>query len=117
MGGDICLARQQQTTLPSTSATDTARGDKLRGRDLGRRCSATGLYSFSRPNLACRADKKVDLISDWPRIVVLPGPLLIQRGTSTRRVGFHTECKLVAIGIDDIKVPRTIIELGRQKAA
>jgi hypothetical protein len=29
----ICLARQQQTTLPSTSGTDTARGDKLHSRD------------------------------------------------------------------------------------
>ena len=71
MGGDICLARQQQATLPSTSATDTARSDKLRGRDLGRRCSATGLYSFSRPDLACRADKKVDLIIDWPAFCLL----------------------------------------------
>ena len=45
-------------------ATHTARGDKLRRRDLGRRRSATGLYSFARPDLACRADKKLDLIID-----------------------------------------------------
>jgi len=39
-----------------------ARDDKLSGRDLGRGLSATGLHSFSRPNLAYHADKKADLI-------------------------------------------------------
>ena len=54
----------ERTTLSSTSATRNARHDKLCGRDLDRCCFAAGLYSFSRFNLACRADKKVDLIND-----------------------------------------------------
>ncbi|MGB9020982.1 MAG: hypothetical protein WCC77_25575, partial [Pseudolabrys sp.] len=67
----ICLAGPQQTALPSASASGTAWGDKLCCSDLGRRGTATDLYSFSSPDLACRADKKVDLIIDWPAFCLL----------------------------------------------
>src|SRR4026207_1436536 len=53
------------------SATHTPRDDKLCGRNFARRRSATDLSSFSHPDLACRADKKVDLIINWPAFALL----------------------------------------------
>jgi hypothetical protein len=57
MGRGVCLAGEQRTTVPSAGATHSQRDDKLRDRIPGRGRSAPGLYAFSGPHLAWRADK------------------------------------------------------------
>jgi hypothetical protein len=60
-----------RTTVPSASATHSARGDKLCGRRLGRCRTAPTLYSFSGPDLAWRTDKNIGRLNsatnDRPR--------------------------------------------------
>jgi hypothetical protein len=67
MGTDIRVARRQQATLPSTWASDNARGIVLRGYDPDCRVSLTVLDAFSNPDLDFRMASRKALDIDAAR--------------------------------------------------